>query len=215
MKTWLRGECNSRCNSSCSSPLFHPPRILFLVALLLLSPIALVFAQDGDNSSSTSDTLVPTPSPDPNPSTLTMTTTSTALFTSLKTLDPSLTSDSRPTSTKDSISVSQSTFPTTVPQPFDRTKLTDTGSNFTTTKCPRFFRKFLADPSFRTCVPLSLLLYTSVDFTVLTRSVYQELRGSLISGIICGESSSRRLVRCKSTNMWCDHGLNCRSTCLE
>ncbi|KAK9898638.1 hypothetical protein P389DRAFT_36524 [Cystobasidium minutum MCA 4210] len=46
------------------------------------------------------------------------------------------------------------------PQPFDAVL----GVNFTSTSCPSFFNRFLADPQFRACSPLSLLLETSTSF---------------------------------------------------
>lgn len=46
----------------------------------------------------------------------------------------------------------------TLPQPFDTTL----GNNFTSTACPAYFTKFLADPVFQACYPFSLLLQVSI-----------------------------------------------------
>lgn len=46
----------------------------------------------------------------------------------------------------------------TLPQPFD----TSLGNNFTSSACPAYFTKFLADSTFQTCYPFSLLLQVSV-----------------------------------------------------
>jgi hypothetical protein len=67
------------------------------------------------------------------------------------------------------------TSPVSIPQPFDTTNLEDTGSNFTSSSCPQFMRTFLADASFRACVPFSMLLYNSADFIALTRTVLYPL----------------------------------------
>jgi hypothetical protein len=164
MKTGLRRQSNSIFHGSYKSPRFHRPRILFLV-ILLFSTIALVSA-DNDSSSPAATTVYATTDSAEN-----STITATPLPTGANATD---TSDS-PTSTNsdptNTLNVAQNTSPITIPQPFDTAKLTDTGSNFTTTTCPQFMRTFLADPSFRACVPFSLLLYTSVGFTQLTRSV--------------------------------------------
>lgn len=50
--------------------------------------------------------------------------------------------------------------PTGLPIPFD----TSLGSNFTESSCPDYFTKFLADPTFTSCLPLSLLLQNSMSF---------------------------------------------------
>lgn len=46
----------------------------------------------------------------------------------------------------------------TLPQPFD----TSLGNNFTSTACPSYFTKFLADATFQTCYPFSLLIQVSI-----------------------------------------------------
>lgn len=45
-------------------------------------------------------------------------------------------------------------IPSALPQPFDASL----GNNFTSSSCPTFFDRFLDDPSFQSCLPLSLLL---------------------------------------------------------
>ncbi|GAA5989537.1 hypothetical protein JCM10908_000521 [Rhodotorula pacifica] len=54
----------------------------------------------------------------------------------------------------------------TLPQPFDSTL----GTNFSSTACPSFFATFLADPTFQSCAPFSLLLTTSTGFFQAERS---------------------------------------------
>jgi hypothetical protein len=48
-----------------------------------------------------------------------------------------------------------------LPQPFD----TSLGNNFTSTACPTYFTKFLADSTFQQCYPFSLLLQVSISFS--------------------------------------------------
>ncbi|TLD32671.1 c6 zinc finger domain containing protein [Venturia nashicola] len=62
--------------------------------------------------------------------------------------------------TSTGIATAPETGTSTLPQPFD----TSLGSNFTSTACPTYFNKFLADSVFRTCYPFSLLLQTSHAF---------------------------------------------------
>lgn len=47
--------------------------------------------------------------------------------------------------------------------------------NFTGTACPSFFKTFLADPTFVSCAPMSLLLATSSAFFTAERSPYSLL----------------------------------------
>ncbi|KAI9849631.1 MAG: hypothetical protein M1837_002756 [Sclerophora amabilis] len=55
---------------------------------------------------------------------------------------------------------------TPLPRPFD----TSLGSNFTTSTCPDFFASFLANSTFKSCLPLSLLLQSSNSFFKAARS---------------------------------------------
>ena len=55
---------------------------------------------------------------------------------------------------------------TGLPLPFD----TSLGSNFTDTTCPEYFNKFLADSTFLSCLPVSLLLQNSMSFFQAARS---------------------------------------------
>lgn len=57
-------------------------------------------------------------------------------------------------------------LPTTVPQPFDQS----VGNNFTAPSCGQFFQTFLSDPTFKACLPLSLLLQVSS----IARSTYTD-----------------------------------------
>lgn len=55
---------------------------------------------------------------------------------------------------------------TGLPVPFD----TSLGSNFTEATCPQYFAKFLADSTFLSCLPVSLLLQNSMSFFQAARS---------------------------------------------
>lgn len=55
---------------------------------------------------------------------------------------------------------------TELPTPFD----TSLGSNFTDSACPAYFSKFLADPTFVSCLPMSLLLQNSMSFFQAAKS---------------------------------------------
>ena len=57
--------------------------------------------------------------------------------------------------------VASDTPQASLPQPFD----TSLGNNFTNPSCPQFFNSFLNDPTFTSCVPLSLLLMVRTPFT--------------------------------------------------
>jgi hypothetical protein len=50
-----------------------------------------------------------------------------------------------------------------LPQPFD----TSLGNNFTSTACPTYFTKFLADSTFQSCYPFSLLIQVSTPISNL------------------------------------------------
>lgn len=56
---------------------------------------------------------------------------------------------------------------TPLPSPFD----TSLGSNFTSQSCPDFFAAFLGNATFRSCVPISLLLQNSNSFFRAERNV--------------------------------------------
>lgn len=55
---------------------------------------------------------------------------------------------------------------TGLPVPFD----TSLGNNFTNSACPQYFSKFLADSTFLSCLPISLLLQNSMSFFQAARS---------------------------------------------
>ncbi|GAA6049018.1 hypothetical protein NBRC10513_003203 [Rhodotorula toruloides] len=55
-----------------------------------------------------------------------------------------------------------------LPEAFDSTL----GNNFTSTACPSFFATFLANPTFKSCAPFSLLLTTSTGFFQAERAPY-------------------------------------------
>jgi len=176
---------------------FHRPRLLSLVILAFILSIsrACVSAQATDASSSS--IASPTSSASSNdtaggsdqpPSSIVP-----PQATSSDATDTSLISQATPSAVA-------------IPQPFDTAQLSDTGSNFTSSSCPRFMRTFLANPQFQACVPLSMLLYTSTGFFSLTRSV-NWMSITLIVGIVCNYSSSRRFMCCQSQVLWCAHGL--------
>ncbi|GAA5977604.1 hypothetical protein JCM11641_006874 [Rhodosporidiobolus odoratus] len=58
-----------------------------------------------------------------------------------------------------------------LPEAFDSTL----GTNFTSTACPSFFSTFLADSTFTSCAPFSLLLTTSTAFFTAERSPHSLL----------------------------------------
>lgn len=55
---------------------------------------------------------------------------------------------------------------TGLPMPFD----TSLGSNFSDPACPQYFAKFLADATFQSCLPMSVLLQNSMSFFQAARS---------------------------------------------
>lgn len=65
-----------------------------------------------------------------------------------------------------SISPSITVVTTPLPMPFD----TSVGSNFTDSSCPQFFSTFLGNSTFKSCVPVSLLLQNSNSFFRAERS---------------------------------------------
>ncbi|KAI5207870.1 hypothetical protein E4T39_01820 [Aureobasidium subglaciale] len=80
----------------------------------------------------------------------------------------------RSTSTSSAVGSSSTTSASSsdaLPRPFD----TGLGNNFTTSSCPAFFKDFLSDDTFNSCIPLSLLLQcferqTSTSFFNVQRS---------------------------------------------
>ena len=160
MKVRLNGACARRFSYS---TVYHRPRLLlnFLFVVLFFT-LPLVRA-DGSSSSLSSSSEEPT--------TVTATTT---LVEQGEGSTIVLTTTATPSSTSlipSTVVLSTQTSPVTIPQPFDSANLDTTGSNFTTTTCPQFITSFLSEPSFKNCVPFSLLLYTSSAFISLTRSV--------------------------------------------
>ena len=73
----------------------------------------------------------------------------------------SLASEAQTTTTPTTTTMASATIITTpVPVPFD----TSLGSNFTSQSCPDFFNTFLANSTFQSCSPISLLLQNSNSF---------------------------------------------------
>ncbi|GAA6027294.1 hypothetical protein JCM8097_002567 [Rhodosporidiobolus ruineniae] len=90
------------------------------------------------------------------------------------------------TSTSSSAISTSTTVPDNyqLPEAFDST----IGTNFTSTACPSFFATFLADSTFTSCAPFSLLLTTSSAFFTAERSPYSLLPYVLDAS--CGADSS-------------------------
>ena len=111
-----------------------------------------------ESASSTAPSIEPTTSLSTAVSESTIATliTSTGLSTMT---DLSLTVSSTASSAS-SMQASVTIIPTPIPSPFD----TSIGSNFSSQACPDFFTSFLADATFKSCIPVSLLLQTSAAF---------------------------------------------------
>ncbi|GAA5868819.1 hypothetical protein JCM1840_005129 [Sporobolomyces johnsonii] len=77
-----------------------------------------------------------------------------------------------------------------LPQAFDTTL----GTNFTSTACPSFFETFLADPTFISCAPFSLLLATSSAFFTAERSPYSLLTYVLNASCSAPETTCNALM---------------------
>ncbi|GAA5944551.1 hypothetical protein JCM1841_001032 [Sporobolomyces salmonicolor] len=77
-----------------------------------------------------------------------------------------------------------------LPQAFDTTL----GTNFTSTACPSFFETFLADPTFISCAPFSLLLATSSAFFTAERSPYSLLTYALNASCSAPETTCNALM---------------------
>lgn len=92
---------------------------------------------------------------------------STATSSASSTAAASSTTDS-PTTTKSSATHSPSVtvVTTSLPVPFD----SSLGTNFTSPSCPQFFTNFLANSTFKSCTPISLLLQNSMSFFEAERS---------------------------------------------
>ncbi|QDS71988.1 hypothetical protein FKW77_001574 [Venturia effusa] len=81
-----------------------------------------------------------------------------------------------------------------LPQPFD----TSLGNNFTSTACPSYFTKFLADPTFKTCYPFSLLIQASI-FTPQTSHAFFEAEKSYLKTTIALDAScSANFAKCNT-----------------
>lgn len=166
-------------NAEKSAAYFHRPRILFLF-LVLLACIQLVTAADTDVDDTSDEenggsvlaglTTLQTVITTTSAVTYTLTTVASHVPV-MSSANASASSASANPTASGTISTAASTSAVTIPQPFDTAKLTDTGANFTSTTCPPFMRDFVSDPNFINCVPFSLLLYTSVGFTTITREV--------------------------------------------
>ncbi|OJD24403.1 hypothetical protein ACJ73_04241 [Blastomyces percursus] len=110
-------------------------------------------------------------------------TTKTASPPSETTGDPSSTSSpsgaatSKPTEIGSPTEKTKSPTPTEsdnkpLPRPFD----SNLGSNFTNPACEGFFHRFLGNTSFQDCLPVSLLLQSSLSFFEASRSVVRLAR---------------------------------------
>ncbi|KLJ05787.1 hypothetical protein EMPG_10760 [Blastomyces silverae] len=93
------------------------------------------------------------------------------------TSSPSGTATSKPTETGSPPEKTKSPTPTEsdnkpLPSPFD----SNLGSNFTNPACEGFFHSFLGNSSFQDCLPISLLLQSSLSFFEASRSVVRLAR---------------------------------------
>ncbi|KAF2837876.1 hypothetical protein M501DRAFT_936794 [Patellaria atrata CBS 101060] len=79
--------------------------------------------------------------------------------------------DERPTtrpSSRTSVIAAQPTLTdTALPSPFD----TNLGNNFTSPACPAFFNDFLKNSTFKSCLPISVLLRNSNSFFIATKNL--------------------------------------------
>ncbi|KAF1814910.1 hypothetical protein P152DRAFT_391388 [Eremomyces bilateralis CBS 781.70] len=73
------------------------------------------------------------------------------------------------TSTESLVLATSTEGPSSLPLPFD----TSLGSNFTSPSCPTFFKTFLSDPTFQSCLPFSLLLQNSQGFFQASKSAFR------------------------------------------
>ncbi|OJD12329.1 hypothetical protein AJ78_07061 [Emergomyces pasteurianus Ep9510] len=151
-------------------PPSHPPRARIDVPLQRRNP-AVVYAEDDDDEK--------------DKETSTATTTSSTTETkksasasakptgSSSTSSPLETETSKPTKTRSPTEKTGSPTPTDPedntphPSPFD----SNLGSNFTNPACESFFQSFLGNSSFQECLPVSLLLQSSLSFFETSRSV--------------------------------------------
>ncbi|GAA6048279.1 hypothetical protein JCM3770_006517 [Rhodotorula araucariae] len=90
-----------------------------------------------------------------------------------------------------------------LPQAFDSTL----GTNFTSTACPSFFATLLADPTFQSCAPFSLLLTTSTGFFQAERSPYGLLP------YVLNASCTAPQTECLATMSSLAHTIQLKNTC--
>ncbi|EMC94786.1 hypothetical protein BAUCODRAFT_56498, partial [Baudoinia panamericana UAMH 10762] len=90
----------------------------------------------------------------------------------------------------------------TLPHPFDSTL----GNNFTASSCPNFFRGFLNNDTFTSCLPLSLLLQTSSGFFAAERSL---VRLSQVLDATCNVN----FTACSATMSWFAQQIQLQSNC--
>jgi len=170
--------CKEEHNPQNSATHFHRPRIVVFLVFFACIQFVAAIRHDVDGRDNTID------STDDATDFTTLPTDFTTISTVSTTISPvplfnatSTSPNSTPSATLD---VAPSTSSVTIPRPFDTAKLSGTGANFTSTTCPGFMTTFVSDPNFYNCVPFSLLLYTSVGFTSITRQVYISPLFSLI-----------------------------------
>jgi hypothetical protein len=140
---------------------FHRPPVLAI--LVLISFLLFTSIVNAESSFSSSSSL--------NATTVYATKTLTEIPLTLTTTTTAISASSSMSGSATTLITAVNTAPVTIPQPFDTAQLSGNGTNFTTSTCPQYMRSFLSDPSFKACVPFSLLLYTSAQFISITRDV--------------------------------------------
>ncbi|EEQ86407.2 uncharacterized protein BDCG_01527 [Blastomyces dermatitidis ER-3] len=123
-----------------------------------------------DKTTSTTTTNYPIKTKTPSPS-------SETTGDSSSTSSPSGAATSKPTEIGSPTEKTKSPTPTEsdnkpLPSPFD----SNLGSNFTNPACEGFFHSFLGNTSFQDCLPVSLLLQSSLSFFEASRSVVRLTR---------------------------------------
>lgn len=161
MNRRLRNEQYLLSMTSIGSLQFQRPQILTIVIIFIV-----LFTSNVNSQSSSSSNSQPTVH---STTTLALSEPSTLITTTITTRPSTLGSTTSTSPSKLVTAINTSPIP--IPQPFDNAQLSGEAANFSSSTCPQFMSKFLADPSFKACVPFSLLLYTSAKFIQITHDV--------------------------------------------
>ncbi|OAX78781.1 hypothetical protein ACJ72_06909 [Emergomyces africanus] len=194
-------------------PPSHPPQMRREGPLLRRNP-TVVYAEDEDDEKDDekdkeiSSTTITASSPTETKKNASASAEPTG--SSSSTSSPSGTETSKPTKTESPTKKTESPTPTDPddntphPSPFD----SNLGSNFTNPACESFFQSFLSNSTFQNCLPVSLLIQSSLSFFEASRSVVRlartldaacavprdscdalmkDLASKLISKAVCGE----------------------------